>query len=1095
MNVTSLRRPAPRPSRPAWRAPGPATVPNWSARPPEHFLRRAAVSPTSRVQCGRARAPTDDAGLFAEETPRAAPPPVFAEEFPRAPPPTRVAATPPPPWSPGTPPPRPPPPPPFVHEGVVEWSPPQPKTPENDDIVWARPRPLPRPAQIPPPRSPLDRLESLAHDSDDASSVASRAADATPALRRDELASPTTMEAVGLLVEHAARLEDEVRRRTGELEDEVSRLRSDGAAQEHGALRGELAELKEAILGAVASKPPDATALEIARLREDVAALRASARLPSEDLGDALAAVTRAAVDKVASMRSGTAVDPDDQHWAPDAAAERPEQVSPAVDQHWAPAAEQTEHASPGPWAPLTTPEGHVYWYHTETHETTWERPAAAAEAVATARALAERDARIAELAERDARIAELEARWNNASASRREPTPDEAAPPTAAPAPVPPPPPPPTGAWAPLTAPTGDVYWYHTETHETTWERPVSAPAVAPAAVPEPGPTPQPVAAPAPVAAPEPAPAPISTVPAPVVAPASTAPVPVAAPTSTVPELVTAPISTAPAPATCPATGGLEAQIELCSALQGFGKLLNGEPDAAAPPRPDDIKLEGLVGNLIGVLKTDAGKRDFERLAAQQAAQDDAAIPRPEPASEFVWTAARPPTPASDASAPATPAVDEPVAPAVPSPDARLRAEAEAQRRNFERQEELRQAEAEVALRKARDLRAENARLREEMERLRRAAARPAPREDATAAAAAPIIAELEARAERLRELEEAAVASAAARAVADAAAAARCDRAATAMDAAAQAASKAAAAAAMPSPRAMAPFAARPDDDAAPVAAPLVPSPEPEAASRSGLRASRSNSSLEEQIASGRRSLRKSPPPSPSPAQKTRKSVESYMAARWRKAESDAPLDAVDGRAPLDAVDGRARRVVAAACPLDGGDSSVGVRLQAYEPPVSESIASSSDDSSSIASVEAELATSAARPRTLLSKARAVNGETRKFSAASPEPAPPRALSPEPAHQTAMSPNKAETRQTADDEPSAAARLFAPVAASVASSPVSVAGSTVKRASDEDPVALAAAQTRLAASEAELEGLLAALAETRRAVAETRRAVDDVE
>ena len=1070
MNVTSLRRPAPRPSRPAWRAPGPATVPNWSARPPEHFLRRAAASPTApRVQY-------DDAGLFAEEAPRAPPPP-------------RVAAAPHTPWSPGTPPPRPPPPPLFVHEGVVEWSPPQPETPDdNDDIVWARPRPLPRPAQIPPPRSPLDRLELLAHDSDDATSDASRAADATPALRRDELASPTTMEAVGLLVEHAARLEDEVRRRTGELEDEVSRLRSDSAAQEHGALRGELAELKEAILGAVASKPPDA-ALEIARLREDVAALRASARLPSEDLGDALAAVTRAAVDKVASMRSGTAVDPGDQHWAPDAAAERPEQVSPAVDQHWAPAAEQTEHASPGPWAPLTTPEGHVYWYHTETHETTWERPAVAAEDVAAARALAERDARVAELAERDARIAELEARLNNASASRREP--NEAAPPAAAPASVPPPPPPPTGTWAPLTAPTGDVYWYHTETHETTWERPVSAPAVAPAAVPEPGPVPQPVATPAPAAAPEPVSAPVA------------APAPAAAPTSTAPELVVAPVSTAPTPA----AGGLGAQIELCSALQGFGKLLNGEPDAAAPPRPDDIKLEGLVGNLIGALKTDAGKRDFECLAAQQAALEaDVAIPEPEPASEFVWTAARPPTPALDAPAPAAPAVpapvapalDEPAAPAAPSPDARLRAEAEEQRRKFELQEELRQTKAEVESRKARDLRAENARLREEMDRLRRAVERPAPREDATAAAAAPIIAELEARAERLRELEEAAVASAAARAVADAAAAARCDRAATAMDAAAQAASEAAAAAAMPSPRAMAPFAARPDDDAAPVAAPCAPSPEPEAASRSGLRALRSNSSLEEQIVSGRRSLRKSPPPSPSPAQKTRKSVESYMAARWRKAELDAPLDAVDGRA---------RRVVAAACPLDGGDSGVGVRIQAYEPPVSESIASSSDDSSSIASVEAELATSAARPRTLLSKARAVNGETRKFSAASPEPAPPRALSPEPAppralspepaHETAASPTKAETRhqsvQTADDEPSAAARLFAPVVASVASSPVSVAGSTAKRAKDQ--IALAAAQTRLAASEAELEGLLAALAETRRAVAETRRVVDDVE
>ena len=54
------------------------------------------------------------------------------------------------------------------------------------------------------------------------------------------------MEAVGLLVEHAARLEDEVRRRTGVLEDEVIRLRTEGAAQETAALRGELVELRPA---------------------------------------------------------------------------------------------------------------------------------------------------------------------------------------------------------------------------------------------------------------------------------------------------------------------------------------------------------------------------------------------------------------------------------------------------------------------------------------------------------------------------------------------------------------------------------------------------------------------------------------------------------------------------------------------------------------------------------------------------------------------------------------------------------------------------------------------------------------------------------
>ena len=99
---------------------------------------------------------------------------------------------------------------------------------------------------------------------------------------------------------------------------------------------------------------------------------------------------------------------------------------------------------------------------------------------------------------------------------------------------------------------------------------------------------------------------------------------------------------------------GGLAAQLELCSALQGLGALLDGPDAAAAPPRPDDAKLEGLVGDLIGALKTDAGKRDFERLAAQQAAS---AEPVPEPADDFVWTPARPPTP--------------PAAPAAPTPSA----------------------------------------------------------------------------------------------------------------------------------------------------------------------------------------------------------------------------------------------------------------------------------------------------------------------------------------------------------------------------------------------------------------------------------------
>ena len=186
-------------------------------------------------------------------------------------------------------------------------------------------------------------------------------------------------------------------------------------------------------------------------------------------------------------------------------------------------------------------------------------------------------------------------------------------------------------------------------------------------------------------------------------------------------------------------------------------------------------------------------------------------------------------------------------------------------------------------------------------------------------------------------------------------------------------------------------------------------------------GLRPSASSSSLEDQIAAGRRNLRKSPPPSPSPAHNTRKSVESYLAARWRAAatEPDPP------------------REDEAACPLDGGD--LGPRLEAFE---SESIASSTDSSTAASSVE--------RPRSLLSKARAVNGRPRP----APEPAP------------------------------------APQAPEVQDSSSSDAGSAEPA---EDPAVLAAAQTRLAASEAELAGLLEALAQTRRDVAETRRVVDD--
>ena len=84
-----------------------------------------------------------------------------------------------------------------------------------------------------------------------------------------------------------------------------------------------------------------------------------------------------------------------------------------------------------------------------------------------------------------------------------------------------------------------------------------------------------------------------------------------------------------------------VEAQLELCSALQGLGKLLDGGGGDASTKKknPDDAKLEGLVGDLIGALKTDAGKRDFERLAAAQNSEEDLAAKSPFPG--FV---ARPP-------------------------------------------------------------------------------------------------------------------------------------------------------------------------------------------------------------------------------------------------------------------------------------------------------------------------------------------------------------------------------------------------------------------------------------------------------------------
>ena len=90
------------------------------------------------------------------------------------------------------------------------------------------------------------------------------------------------------------------------------------------------------------------------------------------------------------------------------------------------------------------------------------------------------------------------------------------------------------------------------------------------------------------------------------------------------------------------PPAEGVEAQLELCSALQGLGKLLDGGGGDASTKKknPDDAKLEGLVGDLIGALKTDAGKRDFERLAAAQN-NDESDLAAKSPFPGFV---ARPP-------------------------------------------------------------------------------------------------------------------------------------------------------------------------------------------------------------------------------------------------------------------------------------------------------------------------------------------------------------------------------------------------------------------------------------------------------------------
>ena len=71
------------------------------------------------------------------------------------------------------------------------------------------------------------------------------------------------------------------------------------------------------------------------------------------------------------------------------------------------------------------------------------------------------------------------------------------------------------------------------------------------------------------------------------------------------------------------------------------MGKLLDGgDSKTTKKKNPDDAKLEGLVGDLIGALKTDAGKRDFERLAAAQN-DDESDLAAKSPFPGFV---ARPP-------------------------------------------------------------------------------------------------------------------------------------------------------------------------------------------------------------------------------------------------------------------------------------------------------------------------------------------------------------------------------------------------------------------------------------------------------------------
>ena len=108
---------------------------------------------------------------------------------PRPPPP-------PPAWSPGTPRAASPPPPPFVHQGVVEWSPPRPEDADERPVSGAAPA-LPRPAlgarppselqavrAQQPPRSPLEKLESLAADDSDDSDDESASMPATATTRR-----------------------------------------------------------------------------------------------------------------------------------------------------------------------------------------------------------------------------------------------------------------------------------------------------------------------------------------------------------------------------------------------------------------------------------------------------------------------------------------------------------------------------------------------------------------------------------------------------------------------------------------------------------------------------------------------------------------------------------------------------------------------------------------------------------------------------------------------------------------------------------------------------------------------------------------------